>query len=87
MATSKSGKKSVKQAETRRVFNVRRLRTMKETMKEVATLVSKKDKKAAEETLPKAFKAIDKATKRGIIKKNNASRKKAKLARDIANVA
>ncbi|QSH39152.1 30S ribosomal protein S20 [Candidatus Kaiserbacteria bacterium] len=87
MATSKSGKKSVIQAEARRVFNVRRLRAMKEAMKEIATLVGKKEKKTAEELLPKAYKAIDKAAKRGIIKKNNASRKKAKIARDVANVA
>jgi len=86
MATSKSGKKSVIQAEARRVFNVRRLRAMKDAMKQVGTLVLKKDKKAAEEALPQAYKAIDKATKRGVIKKNTASRKKAKLARDIANV-
>lgn len=86
MATSKSGKKSVIQAESRRVFNVRRLRAMKDAVKQIAILVGKKEKKSAEEILPTAFKAIDKAAKRGIIKKNNASRKKAKLARDVASV-
>ena len=31
--------------------------------------------------LPSAFQAIDKAAKKGVIKKNNASRKKARLSR------
>jgi small subunit ribosomal protein S20 len=86
MATSQSGKKSIRQAETRRVFNVRRLRAMKSSVKQVADFVSKKDKKAAEQLLPQAFKSIDKAAKRGIIKKNTAARKKSKLAKAIANV-
>jgi len=86
MATSKSGNKSVKQAEAKRVFNMRRLRAMKDAMKQVAGFVSEKDKKGAEELLPQAFKAIDKAAKRGILKKNTASRKKSKLARDVAGV-
>ncbi len=86
MATSKSGNKSVKQAEAKRVFNVRRLRAMKDAIKQVAVLVDAKDTKAAENILPKAFKAIDKATKRGILKKSTASRRKSKLARDIAGV-
>jgi len=79
MATSKSGNKSVKQAEAKRVFNVRRLRAMKDAIKQVAVLVDAKDTKAAENIL-------DKATKRGILKKSTASRRKSKLARDIAGV-
>lgn len=85
MATSKSGKKSVKQAEARRVFNVRRLRAMKASVKQVDDFLNGKDKKAAEQVLPQAFKSIDKATKRGIIKKNTAARKKSRLAKAIAN--
>jgi small subunit ribosomal protein S20 len=33
--------------------------------------------------LSKAFQAIDKAAKRGVIKKNTASRKKSRLAAEI----
>jgi len=86
MATSKSGKKSVKQAEAKRVFNTRRLRAMKTSTKQLGSFVAGKDKKAAETLLPEAYKAIDKAQKRGILKKNTAARRKSKLARDVANI-
>lgn len=86
MATSKSGNKSIRQAAAKRVFNVRRIRTMKASVKQVAEFVSAKDQKGAEALLPQAFKSIDKALKRGILKKNTAARRKAKLARDVAGV-
>ncbi|MBL4644360.1 MAG: 30S ribosomal protein S20 [Candidatus Pacebacteria bacterium] len=86
MATSKSGNKSVRQAGVKRVFNMRRLRTMKASIKQVADFVSNKDKKGAEALLPQAFKSIDKAAKRGILKKNTAARGKSKLTRDVAGV-
>ena len=85
MATSKSGKKSVKQAAARRVFNVRRIRAMKESVKQITELTQKKEKKGAEQALPQAFKAIDKAVKRGVLKKNTAARRKSVLAKAIAN--
>lgn len=43
--------------------------------------IAKTDKKEAEKILSSAFSAIDKAAKRGVIKKNNASRKKSRLSR------
>jgi len=86
MATSKSGNKSVKQAEARRVFNMRRLRAMKSSIKQVKSLVSSNDKNGAEKVLSQAYKTIDKATKRGILKKNTASRRKSKLARSISDL-
>ena len=45
--------------------------------------INEKKMKEAEVALPTAFKAIDKAWKRGIIKKNNAARKKSRLAKMI----
>ena len=46
------------------------------------------DKKPAEalKKLSEAYKAIDKAAKRGIIKKNTASRKKSRLAKFLKKV-
>ncbi len=86
MATSKSAKKSYKQADRRRVFNLRVLRSLKKVMKEAKSLIIKKDKKAVEAVMPTVYKAIDKATKRGILKKNNASRKKSRLMTAIAKI-
>ena len=59
---------------------------MKDTIKEITNLVTAGGKKEAEAKLPEAYKAIDKAAKRGIIKKNNASRKKSRLSKMIASV-
>lgn len=57
---------------------------MKSVIKEVKQLVADKKAKEALALLPKAYKAIDKAAKMGgIIKKNNANRKKSRLAAAI----
>ena len=81
MATSKSGNKSIRQSRAKRVFNLRRLRTMKETVKSVR---ENADAKNAQEKLSAAYKAIDKAAKRGVVKKNTAARQKSKLAKAVA---
>ena len=46
-----------------------------------------KDKKAVVTDLSLAFKALDKAAKRGTIKKGNANRKKSRLAKAVAKLA
>ena len=86
MPIIKSAKKALRGSERKRVFNVRRKRAMKSVIKEITKLVSVGNKKEAEGKLPTAYKAIDKATKRGVIKKNNASRKKSRLTKMIAKV-
>ena len=86
MPIIKAQKKSVRQSEKRRVFNDRRRRTMREAVKAIKAFVAGKDVKAANEALPTAFKAIDKATKRGVIKANTASRKKSQLSRIIKEI-
>jgi ribosomal protein S20 len=53
---------------------------MQDEIKKVSKLV-KTDKKSAQSELAKAYQAIDKAAKRGVIKKNTASRRKAKVAK------
>ena len=45
--------------------------------------LAKKDKEA-EALLPKLYQALDKAAKIGVIKKNEASRKKSRLTRFVA---
>ncbi len=82
MANTKSAKKAIRQAERRKVFNLRRLRAMKDAVKEVRRLALSKDKKALE-LINSAYKTIDKAARRGVIKKNTASRKKSRLAKFV----
>jgi len=76
MANTSSAKKANRVADRRRVFNLRRSKAMKDAVKEVG-----KAKDAA--SLSTAFQAIDKAMKRGIIKKNTAARMKSRLAKAV----
>lgn len=80
MAITKSAKKAIRSSERKRVFNVRRKRVMVEAVKQVKKLVSSKEVKAAAKELAAAYQAIDKAAKRGVIKKNAAARKKSRLS-------
>ncbi len=82
MANTKSAKKAIRQSARKRVFNLRRLRAMRSVVKEVRELAKNKDEKARE-LLSQAYKAIDKAAKRGVIKKNTASRKKSRLTKFV----
>lgn len=80
-------KKSVRQSAKRRVFNDRRRRAMRSAIKQIKELVAGKNYKEANELLPTAQKAIDKAVKRGVIKPNTASRKKSQVARMVKEIA
>lgn len=78
MAKTKSAKKAYRVELRRRVFNARRAKSLRDTVKEFS-----KSKDAS--LLPKAQQAIDKAQKRGLIKKNTAARMKSRLARSVAS--
>jgi len=86
MANSKSADKTQRAALKRRVFNIRRSRAQKDSIKDILKTITGGDKAGAEKKLPGVYKAIDKAVKRGIIKKNNAARKKSRLARRLASM-
>ena len=77
MANTSSAKKAHRAEARRRVFNMRRAKTMKDAVKEFT-----KSKDGA--LLSKAQQAIDKAQKRGLIKKNTAARMKSRLAKQVA---
>lgn len=83
MAITKSAKKAHRASLRKHVFNVRRKRALTETTKVVKKAIGT-DVKEAEKSLAAAYKAIDKAAKTGVIKKNTASRKKSRLAKAIA---
>lgn len=87
MAITKSAKKAHRASLKKHVFNLRRKRALTTTTKVVKKQVASGDAKAAATSLSAAYKAIDKAAKRGVIKKNTASRKKSRLAKSIARVA
>ena len=80
MPITKSAKKAVRGSLRKKAVNDRRNRVMKEMIKKIEK-TAKTDKKTAEKMLSAAFQAIDKTAKCGVIKKNNAARKKARLSK------
>ena len=80
MPITQSAKKAIRGSLRKKAFNDRRKRAMKEVIKKIEK-AAKADKAAAQKLMSAAFQAIDKAAKKGVIKKNNASRKKSRLAR------
>lgn len=84
MAITKSAKKAIRNSKRKHIFNLRRKKGMHDVRKDIEKLVAKKDLKGAAELLPKAYQAVDKAMKRGLLKKNTAARRKARLAKLVA---
>ena len=79
MAITSSAKRAIRVSARKGVFNARRMNTMRDSVKSIKKLVLAKDFKGAEVALSGAYKAIDKAAKRGVIKKNTAARKKSRV--------
>ena len=87
MPVIKAAKKSLRSDAKKAVFNLRRKRTMRESEKQIRNFVLHKKTEEAKKALPGVYKAIDKAAKGGIIKKNTASRKKSRLAQEIKKIS
>lgn len=83
MALTKTAKRQIRVSNRRKAHNDRRMKVMKSTVKDVRKLIVGGKKDDAEKLLSSAFKALDKAAKRGVIKKNTASRKKSRLAKAL----
>ncbi|MFT5359954.1 MAG: small subunit ribosomal protein S20 [Candidatus Paceibacteria bacterium] len=86
MPISASAKKSLRVSERKRLFNDRRRKTMRLIIKDISDLVKEGKISEAKNLLPNAYKAIDKAEKRGVLKPNTASRKKSLLSRTTKEV-
>jgi small subunit ribosomal protein S20 len=80
MPITKSAKKAIRVSSRKKAFNDGRKKIMKEIMKRMEK-IAKMDKAEALKLLSGAFQAIDKSAQKGVIKKNNAARKKARLSR------
>jgi len=79
MPITSSAKKALRVSHRKRVFNIRGKATYEEVIKKIKKLVKESKIKDAIKELPLAYKAIDKACKINILKKNTASRKKSRL--------
>ncbi len=84
MPITQSAKKAVRGSLRKKAVNDRKVRAMKEIIKKIekiAKLDKQTGKNEAGKMLSSAFAIIDKAAQRGVIKKNNAARKKSRLSR------
>ena len=87
MPITRSAKKALRAASRKKMTNDRRSRAMKDVVKDIRKLITDKNGSDASAKLSATFKAIDKAAKRGVIKKTTAARKKSRLAHAIAKLA
>lgn len=79
MPITKSAKKALRAGEKKKVFNLRRKKSVEDAVKTVKKLVKEGKTKEANALLPKAYQALDKAAKGNTIKDGAAARKKSRL--------
>jgi len=79
MPITKSAKKALRQSLKRKAKNLIYKKKIKNLIKQVKNLISEKKLEEGKKILPQIYKALDKAAKVGIIKKNTAARKKSRL--------
>lgn len=83
MPNLKTSIKDLRQTKRRTLYNDRLRKRVKKSVKRFQTLVSTEQKDAAEKSLRQTYKVLDKAAKKHVIKKGNASRKKSRLANQL----
>jgi small subunit ribosomal protein S20 len=83
MPHSNQAKKRLRQDKKKRMENRSRKSSMNTHIKKVLKAVQDGDKEKADAMLPLAMKKIDKAAKRNVIHKNQASRRIGKLTKKV----
>ncbi len=81
MPITKSAKKALRQSHRRRAQNLIKKEAYKRLVKEIKKHVTSGKMKEAEKLLPQLYKALDKAAKTNVIKKNKAARLKSRLTK------
>ena len=86
MANHKSAEKRIRSSKKRSVGNKRVLQTLRNFEKSLKTQLKEKKSEILEQSLKKLFKLADRAKKKGVIKKNTASRKKSRYAQKVSSL-
>jgi small subunit ribosomal protein S20 len=81
MPRIKSAKKALRQSEKRRGENLKKMNSLKSTIKGYKKELTGENKEALKNSLSGVYKALDKASKTNLIKKNKANRLKSRLAK------
>ncbi len=85
MAITSAAKKALRQNDKRKKNNLRYKNSLKTADKEIKKLILAGKTEEAKKIYPKFYKAVDKAAKAGIIKKNKASRLKSRRTK-LSNI-
>ena len=80
MPITKSAKKALRGSDRKRIINLRRKKKVDNAVKDVKKL---KDSTDAKKLLSIAYSELDKAAKKGLIKKGAADRKKSRLSKFV----
>ena len=83
MPITDSAKKSIRKNKKREARNKKKKNRIKKLKKQIEAFLDEGKIKKAKEILPTFYKAVDKAAKTGVIKKNTASRKKSRMTKLI----
>jgi small subunit ribosomal protein S20 len=83
MANMKNAEKRILVNAKKEVANNNYEATMKNSMKKLEKAIASKDKEKAQDALKVAIKAIDKANKAGVSKKNKSARNKSRLTKKV----
>ena len=83
MAHRRSSLKKIRIDQRRRVHNVRVIAELRTTARKVSSLIEDKKRDEASKESRNLFSKLDKAVKKGILKKNYASRKKSRITLKI----
>jgi small subunit ribosomal protein S20 len=83
MPNTKSAIKAARQNIRRRAINLKALESIRKAIKQVRKSSNQAD---AQKALASAYAALDKAAKKNIIHKNNASRRKSRLSAIVAKI-
>jgi small subunit ribosomal protein S20 len=86
MPIIKSEIKSLRQNKKRRIKNLTYLKKMRLLLKEENKLIDDGKKEDAKALLPKIYKALDKAAKENVIKKNTAARRKSRITIKVQKI-
>lgn len=81
MPITKSAEKALRQSKRKRKFNLSQKRAMGDILRKIKKLKAEGKKDEAQKLVSSAYKIFDKAAKRGVIKKNAASRKKSRVTK------
>ena len=83
MPITKAAKKALRQNEKRRKRNRKQRDKLNAKVKEIEQKIEQGNTKEAKSLLSEVYKALDKAAKNGLMKKNAADRKKSRLTKRI----